>query len=113
MSPTLGLAKVTAWIGRPCALISPGLREPDKTRFVRAHRTDWPANRPEFFAPRPLLKRVFESPDSRQHCDDPGILCSQQRKEALFRHVDPLLPALKNLSDDGANGGEKKREKHP
>jgi hypothetical protein len=41
---------------RPFALISPGLREPDKPRFVRAHRTDRPANRPEFFAPRPLLK---------------------------------------------------------
>jgi len=41
---------------RPFALISPGLREPDKPRFVHAHRTDRPANRPEFFAPRPLLK---------------------------------------------------------
>jgi len=37
----------------------------------------------------------------------------QQRKESLFRHVVPLLPALKNLSDDDAKGAEKKREKHP
>ena len=42
---------------RPFALISPGLREPYKARFVLAHRTDRPANRaPSSLHRRPLLK---------------------------------------------------------
>ena len=48
-----------------------------------------------------------------KHCDGPEFYALEQRKESLFRHVVPLLPALKNLSHDGAKGAEKKREKHP
>jgi hypothetical protein len=49
----------------------------------------------------------------QKRCDGPEFYALQQGKEALFRHVVPLLPALKNLRDDSAKGAEKKREKHP
>jgi hypothetical protein len=38
-------------------LFPPGLREPDKPRFVRAHRTDRPANRPEFLCTKAFAQK--------------------------------------------------------
>jgi hypothetical protein len=49
----------------------------------------------------------------QKHCDGPEFYALQQRKESLFRQVVPLFQRLKNLSDDGTKGAEKKAEKHP
>jgi hypothetical protein len=60
----------------------------------------------------PLKYANASTEQDQQQSDRPEFYTLEQGKESLFRHFVPLLPTLKKLSDDGAKGAKKKREKH-